>query len=115
MDNIFETLKERGVPFAVLIFVEQMKIKGIDASSKGYYIAILKRDKKVMQGFRFKQSTKYGRTIVEYNLGDDEVEYFRNRADRDYTKVLHNKEGRVYEPKGAQSFKQLHSAIRDEF
>lgn len=116
MDNIFDALEQKGIPYAVVVFVEKMKIKGMEANGRGYYIAILKRDKKKMLGYKFKQSSDYHRTIQEYDMADGEVMDFKNRIDS-YTKVVHNGEGRVYELKTHQyrtSFKAEHEAYREE-
>jgi hypothetical protein len=113
MANIFEALQERSIPYAVVVCVEKMRVKSIESSNRAYYIIMLKRDKKKMLDFRLKQSSEYIRTIVEYDLKEAEIEYFKKHADYDYTKDVHTNEGRVYNRKGF-NFKHQYDAFKDE-
>jgi hypothetical protein len=106
--NVFQMLKESEVPFAVIGYIETMRIKGIDASGRNFYIAILRKDGKKVGTYKFKQSSVYRTTVLEYDLTIDDLDYFREHQE-EFVKVLHNGEGRVYEPKKATaSFKAEH-------
>lgn len=96
--DLFEVLDETGIPHAICINVQEMKLKTIYDVSKQWFILIPQSEKKRIHGYGFKNSE--GRhDVAERDLTEEEIAYFKKNQN-DYLKILHNRDGRIYELKG---------------
>ena len=98
---IFDILKSRGIPFAVMTstsYFEELidNFKGVQA--KEWFMVVPSEVKYLDFGF---SKSHYSRSILERSLSNTEVDHFMNNfADYGMKKVHHNKDGRVYEMEG---------------
>lgn len=110
MKNIFKTLEERGICYAVGVSLVEFKAKGSGLCDREYYIIASKKDESNLDDLNFKKSEyqeeeerHFCRQIIERTLSQKEIRFFKDRQEL-FKKVHHNSYGRVYELKG-NSFK----------
>ena len=101
--TLFETLFDSGVVFGVCVTIERFGKRGsldVGMSGKEYSVMIWKGDIGKVKGIGFSGiGGKEYPHLVEHVLGGEDVEDFK-RLERLFKKVVHNKEGRVYELRG---------------
>jgi hypothetical protein len=107
--NIFETLKLRGVCFAVVSALQHINIKKPDFFGRDYFIVVCQRDRIRLKSLGFDTSSLPWRGLLERTLSPEDVEIFKENQDQ-FNKVLHNRDGRVYEQK-EYSFKKHYQSL----
>ena len=109
MKNIFKTLNEKGICYAVGVSLVEFKIKGSGLCGRDYYIIAANKDKKQLQGLKFNNTDNLNYGIIERELNAEEVRLFKD-SQNDYIKVKHDESGRVYELKN-NSFKKYYTGL----
>lgn len=89
---IFDILNEKGICYAVCVSITTFIMESVSGGGRQYFILILAKDK--IKGFRFKPSEFKG--CCEKELNRSEIKAFKDMQDK-FTKIIHNKDGRVYE------------------
>ena len=110
--TIFEVLFEKEICFAVNVSLNTFKGKGIDKTSRDYFLIVQKQDLKELKNMNFKKTNVYV-NVYERDLSVSEIAEFKTYMDK-LVKVQHNQFGRVYELKN-NSFKKLHKSIECAF
>lgn len=116
--NIFEKLADQNICYSVGISLNTFINKGVDWSTKEYFIVIHKRDFPSMKGCRFtqryvlkrkgnKKKTVENPLIYERLLFASEIRLFKSMISEHFTKVKHCAHGRIYELKD-KSFKEYY-------
>ena len=109
MKNIFETLKEKGICYAVGVALVAFRSKCAGLCDRDYYIIAATKDKKQLRGLKFYDSQDKIHDVVERGLNAEEIRLFKE-LQNDFIKVKHDENGRVYELKN-NSFKKYYSGL----
>lgn len=109
MKNIFETLNEKGICYAVGVALVEFKSKGAGLCDRDYYIIAATKDKKQLRGLKFYDSQDTSYDVIERGLNAEEIRLFKDNKN-DFTKVKHDENGRVYELKN-NSFKKYYGGL----
>ena len=107
--TIFEVLFEKEICFAVNVSINTFKGKGLDESSKDYFLIVQEKDLNDLENMNFERTNDYA-NVYERDLSVDEITEFKTIMDK-FVKVQHNQFGRVYELRN-NSFKKLHESIK---
>lgn len=102
--ELFELLKETGVCHAVGVNIQVMRLKTIHEVSKQWFVIISQLDKRKVKGFKNSEGRD---DTAERNLTPSEIETFKKMQEGNYTKVLHNSDGRIYEQKNNSLLKKI--------
>ena len=92
--NIFEDLKKRKVKFAVCVAHQTFKSLGSSLHRKDYFIIIKKISDNIYKDLNF--ISEPGFDAYSRNLSLEEFQEFKTDLNS-YEKVIHNKDGRIYE------------------
>ena len=96
---IFDALHKNKLPYAVVIGTTRL-LSTEDVSIKDYCIVGSQKDWERLRKIGFTEPPIYlsHKAILEYELSNGEVREFKERIHKgQFTKVLHNEHGRVYE------------------
>lgn len=100
--TIFEVLFDNQICFSVNVSTTFPKIKGIDMFTRDYFISVHKNDVDKHKLKDFKEYDEYNRVVYPNlyirDLNETEINEFKENQDK-FIKVIHNKDGRVYELK----------------
>lgn len=107
--ELFETLFEKGICFAVNVSYTRFAGTGIDECSIDYHLMIAKTDLKELIDMPFHPSEDYSH-IYEMRLKSAEIADFKKHY-RKFDKVAQNRYGKVYELKN-HSFKKFQRTAR---
>lgn len=102
-ENVLEVLLQKNRTFAVCV----NSIRTGSEFGRDYFIIALSFDIRGIKGFRRRASDLYNvghLELSEHSLTDIELDYFKKIQNK-FVKVLHGKEGRVYELK-ERSFRE---------
>ena len=118
--TIFKVLFEKEICFAVNVSIRTFKIKSVEENSRDYFIIVHESDlndiiingeiskkSKEINKFIFYRTDEYP-DVFERDLSEHDIIEFKKHMNK-FTKVMHNKFGRVYELKG-NSFKEMHES-----
>lgn len=95
-NTIFDQLEEKGIPFAIVRSLTFATSIETHPRATDYFILIFRGDRdKVHNEWKFSSET----FTLERTLSENEIETFHNRKNKEYKKVHHTKNGRVYELK----------------
>jgi hypothetical protein len=89
---IFKTLLERGIPYSVCVSQTSMKLSNSPEYSNDYFIIIAHCDIKLARDLQFHSSSN--KFLAERDLTAYEIREFKRM---DFKKILHTKNGRVFE------------------
>jgi hypothetical protein len=107
--TIFEVLLKNKVCFAVSVSTSTFKNPMVRDCSKDYFIFALEDDFSRLKKHGFSLNKELS-GICERDLSQKEIDEFKTLTDG-FTKVLHNKHGRVYELKD-NSFKAKYNELK---
>lgn len=105
---MLEKLIESGVCFAVVIAQSSFKVRHVEFGGKDTFILIASKDK--IEGFEESETIQ---GTMEYDMSQEDLEYFKTVSEKLFQKVLHESEGRVYELKD-NSFTEYIKKIRQQ-
>ncbi len=111
MKNIFETLNEKGICYAVSVALIEFKSTGSGLCDRDYSVIIAKADltKQEARKLKFYDNKENYYELWERDLSDEEIRLFKD-SQNDFVKVQHNKHGRMYELKN-NSFKKYYGGL----
>lgn len=110
--TIFEVLFDNQICFSVNVSAPFPKIKGIDMFTKDYFISVHKNDvdKHELKGFEEYNRVVYP-NLYTRDLNEAEINEFKDNQNK-FIKVIHNKDGRVYELKNS-SFRSMFKNMQE--
>lgn len=108
MRNVFDVLLAKSICFSVVVALTTFRVRSVQDHNVDYFIIIHETDKPVLKGYKFYLSDNYNR-VYEYTLSKKEIDFFKNNVNM-FKKIIHDKNGRVYELKN-NSFKDKYGHI----
>ena len=105
--SLINELDNLGICYAVGVAQFNPKSNEIEASSKDYHVIISISDSKKIKGYYLKQSGDKKINTMSIDMDEDSILFFKKNQSK-YTKVVHNKYGRIYEIVG-NSFESHYS------
>ena len=107
--NIFETLEEKKILYAVGRSRIGFKLKTLEESEVEYYVIIQRKDKDSLKCFRSDHDNKF---IGLRTLNRTEVLLFKSNLSK-YDVLIDNEDGKIFELKGV-NFNQKYSKYAKE-
>ena len=101
-DNIFEILNGKDICYSVCVSSNSFKNLNADICMYDYFILAAESDTSNLLRLSFNKTAR--RKTVERTLNDFEIDLFKTILGEQFTKVIQDKNGRVYELKN-NSFK----------
>ena len=108
--SIFEYLTAKSICFSVCVSTKEANNVSLTGNSRDYFITVKKSDikPKIKDKWLFKNVSDRPNVLIRDMTGHEEHE-FKEISDK-FTKVIHDKDGRVYELK-SESFKRHLEAV----
>lgn len=103
-----ESLINQNICFAVCVNMNSFVSAGEERSNKDYFILLHEEDAKKIRGYSYKVSKDY-LNLKEKNMNDFQISEFKNKMNL-FEKVIHGKDGRVYELRD-NSFRKMYEQL----
>jgi len=103
--TIFQYLTDKAICYSVCISTKEANNRSLTGNSRNYFITVKKSDikPKIKDKWSFKNVSDQPNVLIRDMTGHEERE-FKEISDK-FTKVIHDKDGRVCELK-SESFKR---------
>ncbi len=109
MAKIFEELRDKEIVYAVCCNTAYIN-NNSNKFGADWFILASAKDRHKLKKFKFKQSKVLRRFLIELELCDSEIQYFKKNSDK-YNRVVMNNDGRVYELRD-KSFKEYYEQVK---
>lgn len=96
-NDVFVDLLKKEIPFAVMVSVNSFKVSS-DYFSRYYHILIHSNDTGKIKKYTFPLNRDI-KGVCEHKMSLEEIDSFKKKMEL-FSKVEHNKYGRIYELKG---------------
>lgn len=108
--NAIKELDKKNICYSIGVSINSFKGKALEMNNKEYFLMILDKDKALIKENKKFYGSKDYEQILMKDLNEVELDYFKKNSEK-YTKVQHDKDGRIYELKN-NSFRRYYNILK---